>query len=45
MKLAEPWADIDNSVENALRELLGHFDDFETTIKESVEWLNREAGT
>lgn len=45
MKLTAPWADVDNSVENALQDLLGQFDAFEQTIRDSVEWLNGEAGT
>jgi hypothetical protein len=44
-KLAEPWADIDNSVEGALQDLLSAFDDFSKQIDETVAWLNEEAGS
>jgi hypothetical protein len=45
MRLAAPWADIDNSVEGALQELLGAFDDFSKQIDETVDWLNQEVGS
>lgn len=42
-RLAIPWADIDNSVEVELRDLLEAFDKFEKGVKESVDWLLEEA--
>lgn len=41
--LALPYADIDNSVEGALDDLLAAFDDFAARINDTVEWLNETA--
>ena len=44
-KLALPYADIDNSVEGAQRELMAEFDHFEKTIGETVGWLEEPIGS
>jgi hypothetical protein len=41
--LALPYADIDNSVEGALDDLLAAFDEFAGRINETIEWLNEPA--
>lgn len=38
-RLAAPWAEIDNTVEFNLGMLLVAFDEFESDIQGSVEWL------
>jgi len=40
-----PFADIDNSVEGQLQELLAAFDDFQTHVISTAEWLNEEIGS
>ncbi|MBO3274163.1 hypothetical protein [Pseudomonas schmalbachii] len=42
-KLAEPWTDIDGSVETAQDELLAALDRFEEHINGTVEWLTEAA--
>ena len=37
--LYRPWAEIDNSVEGAVQELLVAFDEFQKHIEGSVQWL------
>lgn len=44
-KLALPYADIDNSVEGALQDLLAAFDSFEAHVISTAAWLNEEMGT
>lgn len=38
-QLAAPWADVDNSVEGALCQLMIAFDEFENRIDQSVKFL------
>lgn len=42
-RLALPYADIDNSVESALQDLLAAFDEFEAHVIGTAEWLNEDA--
>lgn len=42
-RLAAPWAEIDNGVQSDLDVLLAAFDEFERSLKASVEWLLEEA--
>lgn len=44
-KLAEPYRDVDNSVEGALLELLAAFDIFQGYLITTAEWLNKEFPT
>lgn len=44
-QLALPYADVDNSVEGALQDLLAAFDAFEAHVIGTAEWLNEEAGS
>lgn len=44
-KLALPFADIDNSVEGQLQELLAAFDHFQPHVIATAEWLNEEIGS
>lgn len=44
-KLALPYADIDNSVEGALQDLLTAFDSLEDHVTSTAEWLNEEMGS
>ncbi len=44
-KLALPYAEIDNSVEMNLRDLLRAFDEFESSIADSVKWLEEPLGS
>lgn len=43
--LALPYADIDNSIEGALQELLAAFEAFEAHVVATAEWLDQEANT
>ena len=38
-KLALPWADIDNTVESNLAQLLNEFDTFEASLEDTIKWL------
>ena len=44
-RLALPYADIDNSMEGALQELLAAFDAFEARVIGTANWLTEEPGT
>lgn len=44
-KLAMPFAEVDNSVEGKLQELLAAFDDFQRHLISTAEWLNEEIGS
>lgn len=43
--LAQPYIDVDNSVEGALDDLLTAFDAFEKHIEDTVTWLNEQPGS
>jgi hypothetical protein len=44
-ELARPYAEIDNSVEGALTQLLSAFDDFQAHVIQTADWLNNEPGS
>lgn len=42
-QLAVPWEEINDGLRLEVEELLAHFDEFERSIDETVEWLNEAA--
>jgi len=44
-ELARPFAEIDNSVDGALDDLLSAFDDFAAHVTQTAHWLNEQIGT
>lgn len=44
-QLALPYAEVDNSVESSLQDLLAAFDTFAAHIKDTTQWLEQQPGS